>query len=75
MEKIKLYVIETLENGTIRLQTQLTVMRKGIEANFILEKEKLYIWDGGGWALSNIDYELVYDKKQMKYQSLNQTKL
>lgn len=70
MAKIKLYVIETLENGTIRLQTQLTVMRKGVEADFILEKEKLYIWDGGGWALSNRDFELVYNKEQMKYQTL-----
>jgi len=73
MSKIKLLPIETMKDGTIRLQSQLYVGRN--VADFVLKDGVLKHWgcgEGGavGFHPTDIPYEIVKDKSEMKVQEL-----
>jgi hypothetical protein len=71
--KIKLYYLEKMSNGTIRLQSQLLVGRN--DADFIMEDGKVKIWrhdnnNGFGFYDYNEPYEIVHDINEMRTQAL-----
>lgn len=72
MAKIKLLKIGELENGTIRLQSQLLVGQN--VANFILEDGILKVWrygnEGTEFYETEIPYEIVHNKLEMRCQPL-----
>ena len=67
MAKIKLLKVNELEDGTIRLQSQLRVGSD--TADFILENGVLKNWSSGekgfGFYECDVDYEIVENKKDM----------
>lgn len=70
--KIKLYYAGTLQDGTIRLQSQLYVGKDS--ADFIIKNGSLHVWDcsngGFGFHETNIPHEIIYFKKEMQTQIL-----
>lgn len=72
MKKIKLLKIDELEDGTIRLQSQLWVGKN--VANFIIKdgilKEYRYGDKGDNFYETQIPYEIVNSKSEMRYQPL-----
>lgn len=74
MAAIKLIKINELENGTVRLQSQLSFIFKSDEADFVLKDGVLKVWGYGdkGFAFYKYDkpYVIVEDKKEMMFQEL-----
>ena len=72
MSKIKLLKIDEMEDGTLRLQSQLMVGRDSVD--FILKngilKNWCYLSGGVGFHKTNIPYEIINSKKDMVRQSL-----
>jgi len=72
MEHIKLLKIDTLGNGTIRLQSQLSVGKDS--ADFILKDGVLMNWRYGEKGVNfypiNISYTIVDDIKDMDVQQI-----
>lgn len=69
---IKLFKASTLEDGTIRLQSQLYIGKDS--ADFILKNNQLCSWrygsNGLGFYPCDEEYEIVEDIKDMKKQKL-----
>ena len=72
MSKIKLLKVDKMEDGTLRLQSQLMVGRDNVD--FILENGILKNWcykkGGVGFHETKIPYEIVDTKKDMVKQQL-----
>jgi hypothetical protein len=73
MSKIKLLKVNTLEDGTVRLQSQLLVGT--ITADFIIEDDILKCYGhsavhGWGFYPYNEPYEIVENKADMAIQEL-----
>lgn len=72
MNKIKLLQLNELDNGTIRLQSQLLVGSN--TADFILENGILKNWGKGAngfdFYQTNISFEIVFNKSDMLAQTL-----
>ena len=72
MSKIKLLKIDEMEDGTLRLQSQLMVGRDNVD--FILKDGILKNWHyksgGVGFHKTDIPYEIVNSKKDMIKQLL-----
>lgn len=73
MTVIKLYKLGEMENGDIRLQSQIYVGED--TADFILRTDGVlenygYGERGFNFYKTDIPYEIVLDKKDMKYQKL-----
>lgn len=74
MSAIKLWKIDTTEDGTERFQTQLELGRD--TASFIRETDGIMkVWrygeNGCSFYPTDTDYEIVEKIEDMKYQSLN----
>ena len=74
MTPIKLFLLETLGDGTKRLQSQLPYICKHKSADFIIQDGKLYKWDCNcgefTWVETNIPYVIITDGKEMLNQKL-----
>ena len=72
MSKIKLFKVNTMEDGTVRLQSQLYVGRDS--ANFIIQDDilKCYGHKHGGFGFYEYKepYEIVDNIKEMRTQEL-----
>jgi hypothetical protein len=72
MRKIKLLQVDTMEDGTIRLQSQLMIGRDSVD--FIMKDEVLKCYGQGKHGFDFYEYkepfEIVKDRKDMKYQQL-----
>ena len=73
MTAIKLFKVDEMENGDIRLQSQLYVGKGTVD--FILRTDDVlenygYGERGFGFYKTDIPYEIFLDKKDMKYQKL-----
>ena len=72
MSKIKLLKVDEMEDGTLRLQSQLMVGRDSVD--FILKdgilKNWCYLSGGVGFHETDISYEIVNSKKNIIKQLL-----
>lgn len=69
ISKIKLFKIGTLDDGTIRLQSQLSVGRDS--ADFILRSDgTLQSWKHNRWITTIVPFEIVEDINEMRTQNL-----
>lgn len=63
----KLYYSGTLDNGTIRLQSQLHLGRD--TANYIFKNNQLYVWGRGDKGFdfypTNEPFEIIYPEKEV----------
>lgn len=72
-KKLKLLEVDTIQDGTIRLQSQLMVGKDS--ADFILQNNVLKCWGfmplyGFGFYPSSQPYEIVKTREEMKTQQL-----
>jgi len=66
---IKLFLLNTMEDGTQRLQSQLQLGR--LACDFLLKDNVLKVWGGRGEFIEyNEPYIVVTDISEMKRQSL-----
>ena len=73
MNRIKLLKVNTLDDGTIRLQSQLMVGKDAVD--FIMQDGILKCWGYGkngdaGFHEFTDPFEIVTDRKEMKYQKM-----
>lgn len=66
--KIKLFKLNEMECGTIRLQSQLSYGRD--TADFILEENKLKVWNGRDFVETNTEYQIITNGIEMLTQTL-----
>ncbi len=70
---IKLFKLDEMEDGTVRLQTQLSAGRNNV-ADFILKDGVLSCWGNGAKGFNfypyTKPYQVVTDIKEMQYQQL-----
>lgn len=65
---LKLFKLNEMEDGTIRLQSQMSVGKT--TADFVLKDGILYVWTGNSFDISDIDYVIVTDIEEMRTQQL-----
>ena len=63
--KLRLFKVDTMNNGTIRLQKQLFIGTH--EASHILKNGILYEWNINtqNWSPCNFSFEIVYSKEKL----------
>lgn len=74
MNKIKLFKKDTMDNGTVRLQSQLSFYFDKDSVDFILEDGILKCWGNGNngfnFYKTDLPYEIVENKSDMVTQCL-----